>query len=457
MVFIHLAVVRHHADIRGCNGDDSTGPLCKHADAGVNRRLFFHTGADSRSLGCEQRHCLPLHVRAHQGTVGIVVLKERDEGRRDRKDHLRRDIHIVKQTALPGLSHILIAAGYIFVQEMSLRIERLGSLRDVVVILLIGRHIDNFIRYNRILRIGLINPPERRLNKTILINPRVAGKGVNKSDVRAFRCLDRAHAAVMRIMNIADLKSGSVTAQAAGAEGGQTPLVSELTKRIVLVHELRQLGRSEEFLNRGSDRFDIDQRLRGHCVRILGLHAFAHYPLHSGKADPELILKQLPNGTDPAVAEMIDIIIISDAVFEMHIVVYRSKYIFPRNMLRDKLVDTSADRLLQLLLGSTAVQNLAKYRVINQLGYTQLPLLFLTHIDPAIDINHQGREDFRARDLFLALYILVMGKNRDGRNSFILYTVRDFSRADRSGFRNHFPALGVDGILSQRKSADPVA
>ena len=154
---------------------------------------------------------------------------------------------------------------------------------------------------------------------------------------------------------------------------------------------------------------------------------------------------------------MVDIVIISDAVLKMHIVIDRSKYIFPGNMLRDKLVDTSANCLLQLFLGSAAVQNLAEYRVVNQFGHTQFLLLFLAHFDPAVDVNHEGRENFRARDLFLALYVLVMGKYRDGRNSFILYPVRDFSRTDRSGFRNHFTALGVDDILSQSKSADPVA
>ena len=36
-----------------------------------------------------QGNSLPLHVRAHQRTVGVVVLEERNERRRDRNQLLR--------------------------------------------------------------------------------------------------------------------------------------------------------------------------------------------------------------------------------------------------------------------------------------------------------------------------------------------------------------------------------
>lgn len=38
--------------------------------------LIFHPGPDERSLGTEERYSLTLHVRTHEGTVGIVVFKE---------------------------------------------------------------------------------------------------------------------------------------------------------------------------------------------------------------------------------------------------------------------------------------------------------------------------------------------------------------------------------------------
>ena len=48
------------------------------ADTGVGGGLVLHTGGDQRLLGDHQRHGLTLHVGAHQCTVAVVVLEERD-------------------------------------------------------------------------------------------------------------------------------------------------------------------------------------------------------------------------------------------------------------------------------------------------------------------------------------------------------------------------------------------
>ena len=52
-------------------------------------------GTYVRSLRHHERHRLLLHVRAHEGPVGVVVLDERDQRGRDRHDLLRRDVHQV--------------------------------------------------------------------------------------------------------------------------------------------------------------------------------------------------------------------------------------------------------------------------------------------------------------------------------------------------------------------------
>ena len=49
----------------------------------------FDARADVGGLGYDQRHGLLLHVGAHQGPVGVVVLDEGDQRRRDRHDLLR--------------------------------------------------------------------------------------------------------------------------------------------------------------------------------------------------------------------------------------------------------------------------------------------------------------------------------------------------------------------------------
>ena len=48
--------------------------LGNHYYAAVVGRLVLHTGADIGGLGLDERDGLTLHVGAHQGTVGIVVL-----------------------------------------------------------------------------------------------------------------------------------------------------------------------------------------------------------------------------------------------------------------------------------------------------------------------------------------------------------------------------------------------
>ena len=57
--------------------------------AGVERSASFHAGSDQWRVGYQQRNCLALHVRAHQGAVGVVVLEEGNHRRGNRPKLLR--------------------------------------------------------------------------------------------------------------------------------------------------------------------------------------------------------------------------------------------------------------------------------------------------------------------------------------------------------------------------------
>jgi hypothetical protein len=59
----------------------------------ASRARGLDAGADVGRLGPHQRHGLALHVGAHEGPVGVVVLEERDERGGHRDDLLRRDVH----------------------------------------------------------------------------------------------------------------------------------------------------------------------------------------------------------------------------------------------------------------------------------------------------------------------------------------------------------------------------
>src|SRR5690606_23096259 len=102
--------------------------------------------------------------------------------------------------------------------------------------------------------------------------------------------------------------AGPLTAQTTGAERAQATLVRETCERVVLVHELRQLARSEELLDRGDDRTHVDERLGRDRLDVLRRHALAHDALHAAEAGAHLVLNELADGTDAAVAEVVDVV-----------------------------------------------------------------------------------------------------------------------------------------------------
>ena len=89
------AVVGHHGDVVGGDLLDHAGLVGDDDIAGVDRGAQLHAGADQRRLAAHQRNRLALHVGTHQGTVGVVVLEERDHRGRDRHHLARRDVHVV--------------------------------------------------------------------------------------------------------------------------------------------------------------------------------------------------------------------------------------------------------------------------------------------------------------------------------------------------------------------------
>ena len=96
--FVILGLVRLvdlDEDPFGVDESDLPGPL---ADDDVARALgheVLHARPDERGDGPQERHGLPLHVRAHQGAVGVVVLQEGNERRRQGHQLLGRNVDII--------------------------------------------------------------------------------------------------------------------------------------------------------------------------------------------------------------------------------------------------------------------------------------------------------------------------------------------------------------------------
>ena len=262
----------------------------------------LHAGADQRRIRFQQRHRLALHVGAHQGAVGVVVLEERDQRGRHRPDLGRRDVHQVD--FLGGSRRVLLLAG----ADQDLRAFQLAGLGVELgvrlgdhLVLLLGRVVVHDLFADD----AVFDQPVRGRDEAVLGHLGIGGERADQADVRSLRGLDRAHPAVMGRVHVADLDRGALTGQAAGAESREPAPVGEPVEAVGLAHELRQLRGAEELLHRRHDRADVDDRLRRDRVRVLGGEALADDALHPVEADPEGLLDQLADRAQAAVAEVL--------------------------------------------------------------------------------------------------------------------------------------------------------
>ena len=96
---------------------------------------LFHTGADIRRLGTKKRHRLTLHVRTHQGAVGVVVLKERDQRGGHRDKLFRRNVHVLDVSTVGRDELTLLPCSIALLYQVSLFVQLNIGLPDNVPIL----------------------------------------------------------------------------------------------------------------------------------------------------------------------------------------------------------------------------------------------------------------------------------------------------------------------------------
>src|SRR5665213_3524878 len=303
----------------GANDDAHAVDLIDHAgttgddgDAGIARHRLLHAGADERRFGADQRHRLALHVRAHERTVGVVVLEEGDQRRGDRNELFRRDIDEI-DILRPCHDEI---AGFAAIGQVGLDLAvtvgldiRLGN---GVAALFHGGEVDHLVRH-----LAVDDLAVRAFDEAIGVDPRIGRQAVDQADVRAFRRFDRTDPAVMRRMHVAHLEAGALARQTARTQRREAPLVGDLRQRVGLIHELRKLGRAEEFADRRRRRLGVDQIMRHDGVDLDRAHALADRAFHSQQADAILIFHQLADRADTPVAEMIDVVDLAATVLEI--------------------------------------------------------------------------------------------------------------------------------------------
>ena len=244
-------------------------------------------------------------------------------------------------------------------------VQRLVGLSNDVLVLDVSGHIldlvgDDLVDEAALLVVGLLDLAVRSLNEAVLIDLGVGCQIGDQTDVGAFRSLDGAHTAIVAVVDVADFEACAVTAQTAGAQSRQTALVGQLSQRIVLVHELGQRRRTEELLDGGDHRTDIDEGLRSDDALVLALqgHALTDDALHAGEADAELVLQQLTDTADAAVAQMVDVIGGADAVAQAVQIVDGRQDVGHGDGAADELVVVAAQQLLLLFHIRSGVEDL---------------------------------------------------------------------------------------------------
>src|SRR5579883_171587 len=92
----------------------------------------------------------------------------------------------------------------------------------------------------------------------------------------------------------------------------------DLRQRIRLIHELGQLRRSEKLSHGSDDGLRIDEIVRhGRNHFLIYGHLFLDRTFHANQTDAELILEQFTDSADTAIAEVIDVIHLTDILAKL--------------------------------------------------------------------------------------------------------------------------------------------
>src|SRR5690606_18806899 len=142
---LRFFVIHTHDDTAGVDVVDHATTLGHHAHAGVLRHVALHAGTNQRLLGTQGGHSLTLHVRTHQGAVGVVVLEEGNQRGRDGHHLLRADVHVVNLVSGNQRELVLVTHGDQLLRQAALGVHRSGGLGDHVAAFLDGTEVVHFV------------------------------------------------------------------------------------------------------------------------------------------------------------------------------------------------------------------------------------------------------------------------------------------------------------------------
>src|SRR4029453_18066856 len=176
---------------------------------GIPGYFLLQAGANKRRLGNNEWHALALHVRTHQRSVCVVVLKKWNQARRHRHQLLGRHVHVMHLRRIDLEKVAAIPHRYFFSSETPSSVNWRVRLRDEEVLFAVAREIVSLIRHPAVFDLAI-----RRLDKAEFIDAGEGAHRTDQADIWTFRGLNRANATVMRRMNVAHLEPCAFTAQA---------------------------------------------------------------------------------------------------------------------------------------------------------------------------------------------------------------------------------------------------
>ena len=310
-----LGSIVEDTDGSGVDKVDNTGAFSHDLCTRIADKLPLDTGTDDRSLTAEQRHSLAHHVRTHECTVGVVMLEEGDQRRGDRCDLDRSHIHKLHFRGGSDREVGVKTSLDTRIHERAIIIDRSITLGDDLTLFDFGGEVLDM----RIIEIdhAIIYLAIRGFDETEVIDFCVNAERRNQTDVRTFRGLDWAETAIMSIVHVTDLETGTFTRQTAGAESRHTALVSDLGEGVGLIHELRKGIRTEEGIDCSRDSLGIDQIDRFEHLIIADIHFLADGASHTSQTDGELVVELLADGADATVAKVVDIIDITFGIDQL--------------------------------------------------------------------------------------------------------------------------------------------
>ena len=185
---------------------DNTTTGSSHHRTRVNGASALDPGADHRFFRTQARHGLALHVGTHQGAVGIVMLQEWNQRSRDRDNLRGRHVHVLHFVRRDQHEFAGFTARHQLIHQLACRIHGRIGLGNDIFAFFNRRQIVNLVGH-----FAVDHATIRCFEKAIFVQACIQGQRVDQTNVRAFRCFNRADTTIVRGVHVAHLKAGTFT------------------------------------------------------------------------------------------------------------------------------------------------------------------------------------------------------------------------------------------------------